>query len=233
MHASSQIPPPSSAVLRPLADRGVSSAEIRAVAQTLEWFRDRWAGVAALTAGRPDHYHVSVGAIRRAADCAAPAGVLTVALDGTPVLAPADTDPDRIAVRLRSPFGSPAELLLSTEDRMALVRYLLASPGERPCPTRRCGMDSDLDPSDPGACGWIAVQVAGTEDDRPRWYCTAWCAEAAITAAAAELAAADTTGTAPPEPPPASPTDTPRSPLATPPRSLLLQDDDDLTGGAW
>lgn len=59
------------------------------------------------------------------------------------------------------------------------------------CPTPGCGEPADrLLLTDYDVWGWILLHVHGSVEPR-RWLCSPWCAEAAITAAGAELAAAD------------------------------------------
>jgi hypothetical protein len=59
------------------------------------------------------------------------------------------------------------------------------------CTTVGCGLpEADLDMSDPTVWGWVLVHVYGSDEPR-RWHCSPWCAQRAITAQGAEIAAAD------------------------------------------
>jgi hypothetical protein len=62
-----------------------------------------------------------------------------------------------------------------------------------PCTTEGCGTPAeDWDGSDPELWGWICLYVGGS-DTRMRWVCCPLCANEAIDAGGAELAAQDLT----------------------------------------
>jgi hypothetical protein len=162
-------------------------------AEALEWFHARYKAVQTVLAGRPDTDLMFVSEILAALDPQTPSGVpLPVTWDGIVMGPSGDTDGERTLVPLTSSHGGPVALVLTDEQRLALGGLLLTSThaGES-CPVPGCGTDAvTLDDSDPTMWGWILVQVAGTEIPA-RWYCNPWCASAAITAAGAELTAAD------------------------------------------
>lgn len=180
----------------------VYRAEIEDLQERLgsqEWFRTRLQAVIALCAGRPDWHMMSVREILTAADV--PTAPATAPATGAPlqltwnriVMGPSGDSPhENTLVPCRTSHGSPAALILDDEQRLALGGLLLASlHAAEACQTPSCGLaDDQLDVSDPSVWGWIQVRVHGT-DSPPRWWCSSWCANSAITAAAAELAAAD------------------------------------------
>ncbi|WP_406398757.1 hypothetical protein [Streptomyces uncialis] len=250
MTASSQIPPPTMGLVQDLAATAADSATTpatladatRDIAAVIDWFRTRLMSVMALTAGRPDWYQIAVSDILHAYNTQQSHGrPLSVSLSGSVQLVPTEDDEGRTVLPLTTPFGASAELLLSTEERMALTAHLLT--GEPPCPTPGCGgPDGDRDASDPALWGWTLLRVAGT-DGPARWYDTPWCASAAMTAAAAELAAEDMAMTAAAGPAGPAETSVPApapvalSPLTPPARPHIEDDQDDdgpaPVGGAW
>ncbi|MCX4661471.1 hypothetical protein [Streptomyces uncialis] len=253
MNASSQIPPPTMGLVQDLAataaDPATTPATLadatRDIAAVIDWFRTRLMSVMALTAGRPDWYQIAVSDILHAYNTQQSHGrPLSVSLSGSVQLVPTEDDEGRTVLPLTTPFGASAELLLSTEERMALTAHLLTAPGEPPCPTPGCGgPDGDRDASDPALWGWTLLRVAGT-DGPARWYDTPWCASAAMTAAAAELAAEDMAMTAAAGPAGPAETSVPApapvalSPLTPPARPPHIEDDQDddgpaPVGGAW
>ncbi|MFD5468852.1 hypothetical protein [Streptomyces sp. NPDC127105] len=157
----------------------------------LSHFKAQLDGIRSALAGRPDNDLVFVREVLAAADPKAPFGApLPVTWDGIVMGPSGDTDGENTLVPLTTSHGGPAALVLDTEQRLALGGWLLAH-AHTGCPTPGCGIDAaTVDEADPTMWGWILVQVAGT-DTPARWYCTPWCASGAITAAGAELAAAD------------------------------------------
>lgn len=184
------------------AEREQARAECRAeLAQavhdreTLAWFHARWRALGRLC---EDHHLddvLKVGEVLTALDDRAPATLpLTVRWDGT-VADPAGDGPgESTLVAGVTARGGPAVLVLDQDQRLRLGGHLLnqVHPAEACC-TPLCGTTSDqLAHSDPAVRGWVCLGVAGTEDG-PRWWCGPACAQAAMTAAAAELADGEAT----------------------------------------
>ncbi|MFJ1653484.1 hypothetical protein ACIOC2_19265 [Streptomyces sp. NPDC088337] len=169
-----------------LATPSEEIAELRQAKQQMD-------GIRRLLAGRPHTDLMLVREILIAADPTTPIGApLPVTWEGTVMGPSGDTEGENTIVPLSTSHGGAAALVLDTEQRLALGGLLLTHThtGET-CPTPGCGIDAaTVDEADPTMWGWILVQVAGT-DTPARWYCNPWCASGAITAAGAELAAAD------------------------------------------
>lgn len=196
-----------------LAAREQAAAEYRAeveqlreYAASLEWFRPRLQAVIALCAGRPDWHAMTVREILAAAD-APPAAAVEAQDVGAPlhlawdriVMGPSGDSPrENTLVPCHTSHGVQAALVLDDEQRLGGL--LLASlHAAEACTTTGCGATEDeidayayahADEAAPDLWGWIQVRVHGT-DGPPRWWCSSWCANSAIAAAAAELAAAD------------------------------------------
>lgn len=194
------------------AAREQSAAEIRQWRDTVEdlqerlatWglFKSKYDAVIALCAGRPDWHLMTVKEILAAADPrhVPPAGgqgaPLQLAWDRAIVGPSGDSPRENTIVPCRTSHGGPAALVLDDEQRLALGGLLLASlHAAETCTTAGCGqteteLDAYGDESTPDLWGWVLIHVQGT-DGPARWWCSSWCANSAITAAAAELAAAD------------------------------------------
>ncbi|MFM9563285.1 MULTISPECIES: hypothetical protein [Streptomyces] len=165
------------------------------------WYHARRKAVALLCAGRPDDHLLTVREVLTAADGRQPTDApLTIAWDGTVRGLVGDTPHEDTVVPCTTVRGGAAALVLDDEQRLKLGEMLLATVHTAAtCSTPGCGMaDEDLDPSDPMVPGSVLVQVAGT-DGRASWWCSVWCANSAITAAGAELAAADQTAAVDPD----------------------------------
>ncbi|MDX3748695.1 hypothetical protein [Streptomyces sp. AK08-02] len=161
--------------------------------ETVAWFHGRLMTVAALCAGRRPEDLLTVHEVLTAADGRQPTDApLTIAWDGTVRGLVGDTPHEDTVVPCTTVRGGPAALVLDDQQRLMLGELLLATVHTAAtCSTPGCGMaDEDLDPSDPVVPGSVLVQVSGT-DEPARWWCSVWCANSAITAAGAELAAAD------------------------------------------
>lgn len=160
--------------------------------QALAWFHSRYRAVGQLCEGRrPDHC-LTVSEVLTAIDGKAPDVPLPITWDRV-VAAPAgDRRDEATLVGCTTARGGSAVLALDDDQRADLAARLLVTmhPAEA-CATPGCGLSvEDLDTADPTVWGWILVDVAGAEGG-PRWWCTPKCATAAMTAAGAELAAAD------------------------------------------
>ncbi|WP_225080488.1 MULTISPECIES: hypothetical protein [unclassified Streptomyces] len=158
---------------------------------TLSHFKDQIVGIRRLLSGRPDNDLMFVREILAAADPKTPFGIpLPVTWDGIVMGPSGDTEDERTLVPLTTSHGGQAALVLDSEQRLTLGGLLLTH-AHTSCPTPGCGIEAvTVDESDPALWGWVLVQVAGT-DTPARWYCNPWCASGAITAAGAELTAAD------------------------------------------
>lgn len=151
--------------------------------------------VTRLIESRPGSYRVAAAEIGVALEYgttpydAFPMTLTWSAEDGVDVPGPGDTG-RRAIVKCRSVHGQLADLVIEGDDRPRLAA-LVDEPadGAGPCPTDGCGTVEDYDPTD--MYGWARLEVAGVEDDRPRWYCTPHCVATALTRAGEELAAAD------------------------------------------
>lgn len=191
---------------------------LRQDAESLDWFHHRLQSVALLCLGRPDDHLLSVGEVRTAADgrktTSAP---LTVTWDG-PIAGPSgDSGGEDTLVPCTTSRGGSAVLVLNDEQRLKLGALLAGTSAREVCPTPGCGMaDEDLEASDPPVVGSVLVQVAGI-DGPAQWWCSPWCASAAVTAAGAELAAADrAAATDPHAQTPAADAEEPASAVPTP-----------------
>lgn len=251
------------------AAREQSAAEYRAEIEDLrerlgsqEWFRTRLQAVIALCVGRPDWHMMSVREILNAADVpTAPApgdGPLLALHWDRIVMGPSgDTPRENTLVPCRTQHGSPAALVLDDEQRLALGGLLLASlHAAEACQMLGCGqteseLDAYCDEFNRDLSGWILLRVHGT-DGPARWWCSSWCANSAITAAGAELAAADAAAGQAPTPYEltehvaqviASASDSAAAAAVAPALLLaeegrlydeaLLDGADDVAGGAW
>lgn len=189
-------------------ERADMRAELTAAAEaveTAEYFHALWLSTAPVQAGcravrelcegRADHYHLPVSAILGALDgprSAIEPRSLALAWDGI-VAPPAGDRPDETTlIGCVTGLGGRAVLELTEDQRHDLAARLAATvyPAEA-CATPGCGLPDDtLNAASPSVWGWIRLDVAGTQDG-PRWWCSPACATAAMTAAGAELAAAD------------------------------------------
>ncbi|WP_405930354.1 hypothetical protein [Streptomyces sp. NBC_00827] len=175
------------------AESRAEIAQLRQEAAALDWFRTRLSAVGQLCAGRLDEDLLQVREILTAADGRQATGApLTVMWDQIVMGPSGDTPKENTLVPCTTARGGPAVLVLDDERRLALGGLLLASlHAVEACPMPGCGTSADdLDASDPTVAGWICVQVAGT-DGPARWWCSPWCMNGAVTAAAAELADID------------------------------------------
>ncbi|MDX2552573.1 hypothetical protein ACKI1J_42890 [Streptomyces scabiei] len=188
-------------------ERAEMRAELTAAAEaveTAEWFHTAWLGTAALQAGcqavrelcegRPEHYHVPVTAVLRALDGPCPTEPRPMTLTWDNMVAPpaGDRPGEMTLIGCETRFGGRAVLELTEDQRKDLAARLsdTVHPAET-CATPGCGLPDDtLNAASPSVWGWIRLDVAGTSDG-PRWWCSPPCATAAMTAAGAELAAAD------------------------------------------
>jgi hypothetical protein len=197
--------------LPPLADSGWpgpgsprTGVRLRVESPELDRLRSHSAALASfrqavidLVAGRPDTDLMTVRELRAAV--AAPptaGGPLPVTWSGSVANPPGDSPRERTLVPLTTSHGTPACLALGDEERARLAGLLAATlhPAEA-CTTPRCGESErqpDPDPyvDDGARLGWIAVRVCGAPGPL-RWWCSPACAGSAITAAGADMAAAD------------------------------------------
>ncbi|MEH0657558.1 hypothetical protein QA860_07380 [Streptomyces stelliscabiei] len=173
--------------------------------ETAEYFHTLWLSTAPVQAGcqavrelcegRPDHYHLSVSAILGALDGPRPAiepRSLALAWDGIVAPPAGDRPGETTLIECETALGGRAVLELTEDQRHDLAARLADTvhPAEA-CATPGCGLPDDtLNATSPSVSGWIRLDVAGTQDG-PRWWCSPACATAAMTAAGAELAAAD------------------------------------------
>ncbi|MET4923626.1 hypothetical protein P3L51_14865 [Streptomyces sp. PSRA5] len=175
----------------------VPSAELdqlRTHAATLQSVRQ---AVINLTAGRPDTHMMTVGELRAAVIAPPAAGVALPVTWSGHLVGPTGGGPRaQTLLPLVTSYGTPACLSLSDDERARLAGKLAATlhPAET-CTTPRCGgsegeLDLYVDDDAPARRGWIAVRVCGTSGPI-RWWCSPACAGSAITAAGADIAAAD------------------------------------------
>ena len=179
------------------AEESAHAAEIAFLQQritALENHKVKLENIRRALAGRPGDDLVYVDQVLKAADGVDPRGFTPLPLtwDGKVNGPQGDTADEHTLLPCTTSHGGSAVLALTDEQRLRLGGLLLANLYyAEACPTPGCGTPAtDLDASDPNVVGWICVDVAGTESG-PRWWCGPWCANAALTAAAAELAAAD------------------------------------------
>ncbi|MCC9712041.1 hypothetical protein E4N62_46670 [Streptomyces sp. MNU76] len=189
-------------------ERAEMRAELEAAAEAAEaadWFHERWLATAPLQEGckavhrlcdgRPGYYHLPVDAVLGALDgrqATTDDRPLKLTWDGMVAPPAGDRPGEKTLVGCETTFGARAVLELDDAQRRDLAELFLATihPAEA-CATPGCGLSADdLDTADPTVWGWICVDVAGSEQG-PRWWCNPLCASAAMTAAGAELAAAD------------------------------------------
>ncbi|TQE35444.1 hypothetical protein [Streptomyces ipomoeae] len=182
----------SAARAQALAEVDAELRQAREAVATLHWFHERWRAVQRLTYGRPGTDLMLVSEILAATDPDRTAGAPHVLTWDGLVLGPSgDTEGENTLVPCTTEYGAQAVLVLNDERRLQLGERLLTVHPAEACYTPGCGTHADdLDDSDPSVWGWIRIDVAGTKQGA-RWWCGPWCANAAITAAAAELAAAD------------------------------------------
>ncbi|MFB6950215.1 hypothetical protein ACFCXP_11345 [Streptomyces niveus] len=167
--------------------------QLRAHAATLQSIRQ---AVINLCAGRPDTHMMTVGELRAAVIAPPAAGVaLPVTWSGN-LVGPTGGGRSQTLLPLVTSYGTPACLAVDAEERARLAGLLAATlhPAET-CRTPGCGateaeLDLYADDDDHHLFGWIAVRVSGAPGPI-RWWCSQACANSAITAGAAELAAVD------------------------------------------
>ncbi|MEV0112326.1 hypothetical protein AB0H77_03580 [Streptomyces sp. NPDC050844] len=175
------------------AEDRVELTRVRQDREALAWFHSRWKIAATLCEGRPLEYLLSVGEVLAALDGQMPTTLpLTMTWDGQVTGPDGDGPGEATFVPCNTSRGGRAVLALDDDQRLQLGEKLLATlHTTETCHTPGCGQTADeLGGSGPPLQGWIRVQVAGV-DGPARWWCTAWCANSAITAAGAELAALD------------------------------------------
>uniref|UniRef100_A0AAU2A1S3 Uncharacterized protein n=1 Tax=Streptomyces sp. NBC_00093 TaxID=2975649 RepID=A0AAU2A1S3_9ACTN len=161
--------------------------------KTLDWFHARVMAVAALCAGRPDDHLLTVREVLTAVDGrTATTAPLAITWSGTVRGLVGDTPHEDTVVPCTTVRGGPAALVLDDAERRKLGGLLLATlHTAEVCQTPGCGMtQEEVDACDPPVSDWILVRVAGASGPA-RWWCSVWCANSAITAGGAELAAAD------------------------------------------
>lgn len=160
--------------------------------QAVDWFHSRHLAVGRLCEGRrPDHL-LSVSEVLTAIDGKVPDAPLRITWDRV-VAAPAGDRPgEDTLVGCTTARGGSAVLALDDDQRVDLaVRLLATVPPAVICGHTCCGTPTaDLIESDPQLWGGIVLDVVGTESG-VCWWCSPACAIAAMTAAGAELAAAD------------------------------------------
>lgn len=162
--------------------------------ETAEWFHDRCRAIASLCDGRPLDHLLSVYEVLAALDGSTPTTMpLTMTWDGTITDPDGDGPGEATLVPCTTSRGGNTVLALTPEERLGLGAHLLATlHSAETCPTPGCGMtDTEITEADPPPLpGWVLVEVASL-DGPPRWWCSPACVHAALTAAAAELSAAD------------------------------------------
>ncbi|QQM44973.1 hypothetical protein [Streptomyces liliifuscus] len=180
-----------------LADERARLAEVQFLQEriaTLSTFKGQLDGIRRMLAGRPGDDLVYVDEVLQAADGNDPRATapLSVSWDGLVMGPSGDTDRENTLVPCTTAHGAQTFLVLDDDKRLQLGEQLLATlHTTENCHTPGCGTSAeDLDASAPSVSGWVCVQVAGT-DGPARWWCNAWCANSAITAAGTELAALD------------------------------------------
>ena len=147
-----------------------------------------------LCEGRPGTHLLTV------AEVAAAAGYGTTPFDSFPMTLawtgtvgiPGPNDSRRESViECISSYGGRAVLAVEGDARIRLASLVDAEVRDvhAPCPTPNCGTDHDADPTD--MVGWAQLVAGGTEDTRPRWYCSPMCVSNALARAGEELAAVD------------------------------------------
>ncbi|MCR3732222.1 hypothetical protein FHS35_009140 [Streptomyces umbrinus] len=175
------------------AESRAESTQVQQDREALAWFHSRWKIAAKLWEGRPLEDLLCVGEVLAALDGQMPTTLpFTMTWDGQVSDPDGDGPGEATFVPCTTSRGGRAVLALDDDQRLQLGEKLLATlHTTETCHTPGCGTSAeDLDASDPSVAGWICVQVAGV-DSPVRWWCTAWCANSAITAAGAELAALD------------------------------------------
>lgn len=171
-------------------------SETRELRTECAWWQERIRAVTQLTIGRPGHHHLPVTDILAALDGKAPDRArLTMRLswDGAVLTPDGDRPGETTRIGCITALGGHAVLELEDAERLDLGDHLAANlHTAEACTTPGCGR-SDAEFAQLRRNveqGWIFVEVAGAEDS-PRWWCRPQCAFAAMTAAGAELAAAD------------------------------------------
>jgi hypothetical protein len=185
-----------------LAEVDAELRHARDAIQSRDWFHERWLALQRLTYGRPDTDLMLVREILAATDPGrATTAPHSLTWDGLVSGPSGDVEGEHTLVPLTTEHGAQAVLALTDEQRLQLGGKLLATlHTAEVCATPGCGLAADeIDEVDPPALfSWIRIEVLGTEDG-PRWWCSPWCASSAMTAAAAELAAADQAATVDPD----------------------------------
>lgn len=184
-----------------LTEAGAELTQLRQDREAMWWFHRRMLAVAQLCVGRRDDHLLSVREVLTAVDGHQATGApLTITWDGLVAGPSGDTEGENTLVPCTTSRGGSAVLVLDDEQRLKLGELLLATlhPAET-CVTPGCGMtQEEVDACDPPVSDWILVRVAGASGPA-RWWCSVWCANSAITAGGAELAAADRTAAVDPD----------------------------------
>lgn len=150
--------------------------------------------VVRLLEGRPGTDLLTVAAIAAAAEYGTTPfdhAPMTLTWTGRAEVPDAHTTHRQVVVECVSSYGGRAVLVIEGDDRMALGSLLDEESRDvhARCLTDGCGTVDDYDPA--LMLGWARLEVAGIEDDRPRWYCSPQCVTAALARAGDELALDD------------------------------------------
>lgn len=170
------------------AETAAELAAARQDREALDWFHSRWLAAGQLCEGRDPQHMLNVGEILTALDGRVPTRVpLTVTWDGIVANPTGDQPGEDTLVAVTTARGGQAVLVLDDDQRQTLAALLDLQVRDirRPCPTKSCGTDHDLDASD--LFGWSRLQVASLGDG-PRWYCSDMCVFDALARAGHEPA---------------------------------------------
>ncbi|MEV6614235.1 hypothetical protein AB0N31_10505 [Streptomyces sp. NPDC051051] len=148
-----------------------------------------------LIEGRPGTDLLTVAQIAVAAEygtTALDSFPMTLAWNGSvDIPGPGDTH-KKAVIGCTSSYGGRADLVVEGDARIRLASLVDAEVRDvhAPCPTDGCGT-VETPRFGTALSGWVRIEVAGTEDTAPRWYCSPMCVSDALARAGEQLAAAD------------------------------------------